>query len=230
MDDSTFRSVCIAYGHSPFVANSNQPPFIRFADTSRTAAHYGTHIDKRGVIHRPSSHNMALEHFRPSPFQLAEHLVTPCRSGGEDSRPAPQVASRWHPTHTAMTKASYSNITVCAPLQSSYGFLPASKWPDFMPSLIWTATTDRGSRVVTWEGARLDRDVSQTSQKGNPSWVPFPIWCTRHGDRTKRSSAFGPIPRSLATIPLLPRLTTLICSSHLLGSCSSKTRNKRTIP
>ena len=60
-----------------------------------------------------------------------------------------------------MTKASYSNITVYAPLQSSYGFLPASKWPNFMPSLIWTAITDRGSRVVTWEGARLNRDVSQ---------------------------------------------------------------------
>ena len=60
-----------------------------------------------------------------------------------------------------MTKAPYSNITVYAPLQSSYGFLPAGKWPDFMPSLIWTATTDRGSRVVTWEGARLDRDVAQ---------------------------------------------------------------------
>ncbi len=57
--------------------------------------------------------------------------------------------------------AAYSNITVYAPLQSSYGFLPASKWPDFMPSLIWTAMTDRGSRVVTWEGARLDRDVAQ---------------------------------------------------------------------
>ena len=57
--------------------------------------------------------------------------------------------------------AAYSNVTVYAPLQSSYGFLPASKWPDFMPSLIWTATTDRGSRVVTWEGARLDRDVAQ---------------------------------------------------------------------
>lgn len=50
---------------------------------------------------------------------------------------------------------------IFAPLQSSYGFLPAGKWPDFMPSLIWTATTDRGSRVVTWEGARLDRDVSR---------------------------------------------------------------------
>ena len=57
--------------------------------------------------------------------------------------------------------ASYSNITVYAPLQSSYGFLPANKWSDFMPSLIWTAMTDRGSRVVTWEGARLDRDVAQ---------------------------------------------------------------------
>ncbi len=57
--------------------------------------------------------------------------------------------------------AAYSNITVYAPLQSSYGFLPASKWPDFMPSLIWAAMTDSGSRVVTWEGARLDRDVAQ---------------------------------------------------------------------
>ena len=38
-----------------------------------------------------------------------------------------------------MTKVNCSNITVYAPLQGSYGFLPASKWPDFMPSLIWTA-------------------------------------------------------------------------------------------
>ncbi len=51
--------------------------------------------------------------------------------------------------------------TVYASLQGSYGFLPASKWPDFMPSLIWIATTDKRSRVVTWEGARLERDVSQ---------------------------------------------------------------------
>ncbi|MBQ6924554.1 MAG: hypothetical protein IJQ73_07930 [Kiritimatiellae bacterium] len=57
--------------------------------------------------------------------------------------------------------AVYSNITMFAPLQSSYGFLPASKWPDFMPSRIWTAMTDKGSRVVTWEGARLERDVSR---------------------------------------------------------------------
>ncbi len=61
-----------------------------------------------------------------------------------------------------MVKTSvYSNITVYAPLQGSYGFLPASKWPDFMPSLIWTAATDRGTRVVTWEGAMKDRDTLQ---------------------------------------------------------------------
>ncbi len=70
--------------------------------------------------------------------------------------PAPGV-----PIEELALTAVYSNITVYAPLQSSYGFLPASKWPDFMPSLIWTATTDRGSRVVTWEGARLERDVAQ---------------------------------------------------------------------
>ncbi len=70
--------------------------------------------------------------------------------------PAPEL-----PIQELALIAAYSNITVYAPLQSSYGFLPAGKWPEFMPSLIWTATTDRGSRVVTWEGARLDRDVAQ---------------------------------------------------------------------
>ena len=70
--------------------------------------------------------------------------------------PAPGV-----PIQELAQTSVYSNITVYAPLQRSYGFLPASKWPDFMPSLIWTATTDKGSRVVTWEGARLERDVSR---------------------------------------------------------------------
>ena len=124
MDDSTFRSVCIAYGHRPFVANSNQPPFIRFADTSRTAAFYGTYISKRDCIHQPFSQNMALGHSRPSPFQLAEHLVTPCRPGGEDSSAPPQMASRWDPAHPAMTKATYSNITVYAPHDEPCGIAP----------------------------------------------------------------------------------------------------------
>ena len=70
--------------------------------------------------------------------------------------PAPGV-----PIQELAQTSVYSNITIYAPLQGSYGFLPANKWPDFMPSLIWTATTDRGSRVVTWEGARLERDVSR---------------------------------------------------------------------
>ena len=81
-----------------------------------------------------------------------------------------------------MTKATYSNITVYAPLQSSYGFLPASKWPDFMPSLIWTATTDSGSRVVTWEGARLDRDVAQP--------VSFQAEFHENGEVTNRYDTF----------------------------------------
>ena len=70
--------------------------------------------------------------------------------------PAPGV-----PIQELAQTSVYSNITVYAPLQGSYGFLPATMWPDFMPSLIWTATTDKGSRVVTWEGARLERDVSR---------------------------------------------------------------------
>ena len=56
---------------------------------------------------------------------------------------------------------TYSSITVYAPLQGSYGFLPASRWPDFQPSRIWTAVTDRGTRVITWEGALHDRDPAQ---------------------------------------------------------------------
>ena len=56
---------------------------------------------------------------------------------------------------------TYSNITVYASLQGSYGFLPASRWPDFNVSRIWTAVTDKGTRVITWEGALRDRDPAQ---------------------------------------------------------------------
>ena len=69
---------------------------------------------------------------------------------------------------------TYSNITVYAPLQGSYGFLPASKWPDFNVSRIWTAVTDRDTRVITWEGALRDRDVSQP--------VSFQAEFKRNGD------------------------------------------------
>jgi hypothetical protein len=70
--------------------------------------------------------------------------------------PAPGV-----PIEELALYTTYSNITVYAPLQGPFGFLPASRWPDFNVSRIWTAETDRGTRVVTWEGARLNRDVAQ---------------------------------------------------------------------
>ena len=70
--------------------------------------------------------------------------------------PAPGV-----PIEEVALCTTYSNITVYAPLQGSYGFLPASRWPDFNVSRIWTAVTDRRTRVVTWEGARLNRDMAQ---------------------------------------------------------------------
>ncbi len=70
--------------------------------------------------------------------------------------PAPGV-----PIEELSLYTTYSNITVYGPMQGPFGFLPASKWPDFDASLIWTAETDRGTRVVTWEGARLNRDVAQ---------------------------------------------------------------------
>ena len=56
---------------------------------------------------------------------------------------------------------TYSNITVYAPLQGSYGFLPASRWPEFNVSRIWAAVTDRGTRVITWEGVLRHRDTTQ---------------------------------------------------------------------
>ena len=56
---------------------------------------------------------------------------------------------------------TYSNITVYAPLQGAYGFLPGSRWPEFNISRIWTAVTDRGTRVITWEGALRHRDTTQ---------------------------------------------------------------------
>ncbi len=70
--------------------------------------------------------------------------------------PAPGV-----PIEELALYTTYSNITVYGPMQGSYGFLPASKWPDFQPSRIWTAVTDRGTRVITWEGALHDRDPTQ---------------------------------------------------------------------
>ena len=70
--------------------------------------------------------------------------------------PAPGV-----PIEELALYTTYSNITVYAPMQGPFGFLPSSRLPDFDVSRIWTAETDRGTRVVTWEGARLNRDVAQ---------------------------------------------------------------------
>ena len=69
---------------------------------------------------------------------------------------------------------TYSNITVYAPLQGSYGFLPGSRWPEFNVSRIWMAVTDRGTRVITWEGALRDRDPAQP--------VSFQAEFKRNGD------------------------------------------------
>ena len=69
---------------------------------------------------------------------------------------------------------TYSNITVYAPLQGSYGFLPGSRWPEFNVSRIWMAVTDRGNRVITWEGALRNRDPAQP--------VSFQAEFKRNGD------------------------------------------------
>ena len=69
---------------------------------------------------------------------------------------------------------TYSNITVYAPLQGSYGFLPASRWLEFNVSRIWMAVTDRGTRVITWEGALRNRNTAQL--------VSFQAEFKRNGD------------------------------------------------
>lgn len=46
-----------------------------------------------------------------------------------------------------------SNVTIYAPMQGSFGFLPEARWERFAVSRIWTAMTERGTRLVTWEGA-----------------------------------------------------------------------------
>ncbi len=91
--------------------------------------------------------------------------------------PAPGV-----PIEELALYTTYSNITVYGPMQGSFGFLPASKWPDFDASLIWTAETDRGTRVVTWEGARLNRDMAQP--------VSFQAEFSPDGKTTYRYGAF----------------------------------------
>ncbi len=64
--------------------------------------------------------------------------------------------------------------TFFAPLQGSYGFLPASRWPEFNVSRIWMAVTDSGNRVITWEGALRNRDPAQP--------VSFQAEFKRNGD------------------------------------------------
>ncbi len=70
--------------------------------------------------------------------------------------PAPEI-----PIEELSLYTTYSNITIYAPLQGSYGLLPATRWPEFNVSRIWMAVTDRGTRVITWEGAFRDRDTAQ---------------------------------------------------------------------
>ena len=54
-----------------------------------------------------------------------------------------------------------SNAVVFAVAQGSYGFPPGAAWGRFGVSRIWTAVTEHGSRVVTWEGALEDRDTAR---------------------------------------------------------------------
>ncbi len=94
---------------------------------------------------------------------------------------------------------TYSNITVYAPLQGSYGFLPGSRWPEFNVSRIWMAVTDRGTRVITWEGALRNRDPAQP--------VSFQAEFHENGDITYR---YNPAQTNFAGIGLFRNGAALI--------------------
>ena len=110
---------------------------------------------------------------------------------------------------------TYSNITVYAPLQGSYGFLPASRWPDNCPSRIWTALTDSGTRVITWENALLDRDPAAP--------VSFQAEFFENGDVIYRYSPTPPLSNSPTSIGLFRNGTAHLLHSSTPNSSTSLT-------
>ena len=108
----------------------------------------------------------------------------------------------------------YSNITLYAPLQGSYGFLPASRWPEFNVSRIWTAITDRGTRTITWEGALRDRDPAQP--------VSFQAEFQRNGDITYR---YNPVVTNFTGIGLYRGETFQLFNPSTLQLCLPEAGN-----
>ena len=126
--------------------------------------------------------------------------------------PAPGI-----PIEELALYTTYSNITVYAPLQSSYGFLPASRWNDHCQSRIWTAVTDSGTRVITWENALLDRDPATP--------VSFQAEFREDGDVIYSYSPTPPLPNSSTSIGLFRNGTAQLLHSSTPNSSNSLTTN-----
>ena len=163
---NTFNALEQQTGYSFTEAHTNEIHNLAMPDNVQIAER----IAKRGA------HQDGFHHFDSFTNRLAragldlENPVWIQTDGTITVRsPAPEI-----PIEELSLYTTYSNITVYAPLQGSYGFLPASRWPEFNVSRIWMAMTDRGTRVITWEGALRNRDPAQP--------VSFQAEFKRNGD------------------------------------------------
>ena len=140
-------------GYAASAVRTNEPNVLAMPSGGQLAeniARRGAHIDGFWLFdfwtNRLAHAGLDVEH----PVWVQTDGTVTIRS------PAPEI-----PIEELSLYTTYSNITVYAPLQGSYGFLPASRWLEFNVSRIWTAVTDRGTRVITWEGALRNRDQAQ---------------------------------------------------------------------
>ena len=161
-----FNSIEQQIGYSFTEAHTNAIHNLAMPDNAQLAeriARRGAHQDGFWLFdaftNRPAREGLNLE----TPVWIQTDGTITVRS------PSPGI-----PIEELSLYTTYSNITVYAPLQGSYGFLPASRWPEFNVSRIWMSVTDRGTRVITWEGALRDRDPTQP--------VSFQAEFKRNGD------------------------------------------------
>ena len=158
-------------------------------------------------IARRGAHNDGFWIFDSFPNNIAAENPVWIQTDGTITikSPAPGI-----PIEELALYTTYSNITVYAPLQGSYGILPASRWGDHCQSRIWTAVTDSGTRVVTWENALLDRDFATP--------VSFQAEFFENGDVIYRYSPTPPLLHTSTSIGLFSN-----GSAQLLHSSTSLT-------
>ena len=169
---NAFNSLEQQTGYSFTEAHTNEIHNLAMPDNAQIAER----IARRGAHHDGFHHfDSFTNHLAREGLDLENPVWIQTDGTITVRSPAPEI-----PIEELSLYTTYSNITVYAPLQGSYGFLPASRWLDFNVSRIWMAVTDRGTRVITWEGALRNRDTAQP--------VSFQAEFTRNGDITYRYS------------------------------------------